>query len=720
MSDNIKYTDKIFLEKFCESFNHLQGEKIILYGIGFYTKLLLENLGDKFNFVGIVDKEKFGQVIYGREIIAIEDAVKLAENLIIVSNLSVAELIFKRIENQTVINNITVWFLNGEKPEIYDEKICKNPYWNFTQEQLLDKIKGSDIVSFDLFDTLIFRKTLTPEKIFKEVEEYIFSLTGKILDFVKLRTEIMRSCNAITRFFDIDMIYSQLKDELSFDEETLEKIKQIEIECEIENALPRKYAIELMKVAKQEYGKEVIITSDMYLHTNQLEKILEKCGIAKGVHYDKLYISCEVKQVKYNSTMFKYLEELYCGKKILHIGDNFEVDCKKAESTSIKAFWLLSPTELFRQTKADSLLPEKDTPSANYQKAVLFQRLFDNPFEICHQKGKILIDNMYDFGYLFVAPVVAHYVLWLLNQCTQKDIKTLLFVARDGYILKQAFDIIAKKSSKEIKSVYFLSSRRCSSVASIENEKDIAVITEIMSSISKISFSDFLNKAFAVKCSENDTYKDKFLYEIDKKELFEHIISNYANLILENSEKERNAYRKYIKSLQLDFNSPIAFVNLIGRGVTQKFIEKIIKKEMFGFYLATEPDINCTYENTDSIFSAFGYNESLHTTKLNTVGNCLFLETLFTAPYGSIIKFDENAKPVYNNDKSSKIDNILLCHKGISDYINQLPDDFCSDREFADKLFGLAFKENFILSQEVKDTFKFSDYYDDSKEKSLF
>ena len=184
---------------------------------------------------------------------------------------------------------------------------------NKTVEELICE---NDVVSFDIFDTLLKRPYINPYHLLKHVEKY----TGKV-GFYDARIKAERIARKKLNFEDItlDEIYS-------FIEEEYKNLINIELELE-ENLLSQnEIAYEIYKNAIRE-NKKIAIISDTYFPREFILKVLNKNGYEK---IDYLYLSCEKRKTKASGSMFKiFLEEtgLDCS-KILHIGDNLISDIK--------------------------------------------------------------------------------------------------------------------------------------------------------------------------------------------------------------------------------------------------------------------------------------------------------------------------------------------------------------------------------------------------------
>ncbi|WP_458458419.1 glycosyltransferase, partial [Pseudobutyrivibrio sp.] len=232
--------------------------------------------------------------------------------------------ISKNIYRLKNIGNYQSWF--------YDEfdKYYQYPDWGSREPE--DKT-----YSFDIFDTLITRSVAEPVGIFSIMQsmlqnnfEFADIPAHVKSNFVVLRTgaeNMARTVYCINGTEDktLNQIYEMLGKTGELDEEQLKRIKQLEIDTEIENSIPIKKNIELVKQLVSG-KKRVCLISDMYLSDSVIRQMLIKADpIFEGI---KIYVSSECKKVKGSLGLFKYVQnkEKVSFKNWEHIGDNIHAD----------------------------------------------------------------------------------------------------------------------------------------------------------------------------------------------------------------------------------------------------------------------------------------------------------------------------------------------------------------------------------------------------------
>lgn len=183
----------------------------------------------------------------------------------------------------------------------------------------IDIYEDIQILSFDIYDTLVFRKTKQVDEVFEIVQKRYIESYGKRIDFYKRRKhaeELARKKKG-RKEVSYDEIYEELPD-LSVEEKNV--LKEIELQTEYEVSAPNTEMVAFFNEAKRKNFR-LVITSDMYLPQETIIKILKKCGISG---YSDLFLSSYIGVRKRTGDMYKYISNRYNLplKYIFHIGDN--------------------------------------------------------------------------------------------------------------------------------------------------------------------------------------------------------------------------------------------------------------------------------------------------------------------------------------------------------------------------------------------------------------
>ena len=213
---------------------------------------------------------------------------------------------------------------------------------NVHVEYSLDGIKrlidGHDVISFDIFDTLVMRTVYFNHDVFQLVGN---KYKKQVPNFFSVRREAERELSK-TRYPYIEEIYDYIAEKCGIDDCLKAEIMNCEIQTEREVIIPRKDVVDIFNYCKQS-GKKVYIVSDMYMHQKDLEDIINNIGI---VGYDKIFVSSEYDTSK-PQRLFEVYKKEVVAKSYLHIGDSYACDIEPSAKLNIDSFRLLMSSEIY-------------------------------------------------------------------------------------------------------------------------------------------------------------------------------------------------------------------------------------------------------------------------------------------------------------------------------------------------------------------------------------
>lgn len=343
--------------------------------------------------------------------------------------------------------------------DYFFESVCTP--WNDGLENMKSQIRNAkEYVSFDVFDTLISRPFYDPTDIFYLMNEEFSLLTNSCVSFEKIRKEgesLARSFYGNKFGYEdisIDEIYDFLSEQYQIHKEITDRMKELERDLELKFCTARHAGRELFEYAKA-IGKKVILISDMYLDSEIITKILAKNGIAG---YEKLYLSCERRKLKYNGGLFKTaLDDLKIESgDVIHIGDTWRSDIEGSACVGIPHIFFPKAREIFENKIQGSVTNHcsdigmlvcgdyrsKDSILRNlgYRTilGVIINKYFDNPYRTFHAESDFNIDP-YFIGYYPVGMHMLGISKWLHTTMTECGYDQLVFLARDGYLPMKAY-----------------------------------------------------------------------------------------------------------------------------------------------------------------------------------------------------------------------------------------------------------------------------------------
>lgn len=204
------------------------------------------------------------------------------------------------------------------------------------EKWILKKMIKYEIVSFDVYDTLIHRIYKEPCDVFREVERKLKYLQCMEEGFYekRCRAEQMARTNTEKEEITLDDIYQ-------FYETCLDKelLKKLEIETELECIYADKRLKNIFKILKN-LNKKILIISDMYLPIEVMEAILKKAGY---IGYETIYLSSEILLTKKTGHLFRFALNEMNGQQFIHIGDRFNTDYRNAKKNGLESIWYVEP-----------------------------------------------------------------------------------------------------------------------------------------------------------------------------------------------------------------------------------------------------------------------------------------------------------------------------------------------------------------------------------------
>ena len=355
----------------------------------------------------------------------------------------------------------------------------------------------TDYVSFDIFDTAIVRPFIEPADLLSLLNKRfgeIFDLSSYV-DFSQIRiaAEQRRRKAGFCEEITLEEIYGQISEDCMFDEKSLMALMEEEIELEKRFCSAREMGKELYALAR-DCGKKIVFCSDMYLPKSAVEEILEKNGYGK---YEKLYLSSELRLTKSSKNLYRHMiEDLKLEKhaSLLHIGDNDQSDVAGAREIRLRAAQMSKTADMFKNSNpgaysgdhfnciVNSNLNGNITDLCHSMRgfggfrsmlALVANKIYDNPY-LTYNKNTDFNANPYFIGYYLLGAYSFGILSWLADELAGKGIGTLHFAARDGYLLKKAYDIYsaAHREKKLPKSNYLHISRKSCVLLDMAGKED--------------------------------------------------------------------------------------------------------------------------------------------------------------------------------------------------------------------------------------------------------
>lgn len=517
-------------------------------------------------------------------------------------------------------------------------------------KKMVTEIMKYDVVSFDVFDTLILRN----------VEKYfdIFRITGtkiKMAGFSEIRekAEYNLSLEGTYTIFDI---YRELSKRYGIGLEGIDREIDVELACCQANP----YIMQIYQTAIGA-GKIVIATSDMYLPKEYINKILQNCGYER---FDDIIVSCDKNAEKRNGELFRWLRtEKYAHKKIIHIGDNYKADVYQARNAGIKAIQYVSVHEQGKKYRFKE--NGKTALGISIANAIINNEIHNG---ISHM-------GLYEqYGFIYGGSLVTGYCHFINHTAREKGMDKLLFLARDAHVIHNVYNMYYN----EFENDYVYVSRRAAAqlafgkyphyfieqvlnLRMMEKEKKLKIEQVLEESGLQCLVKRLVEKGL----SKNDIFKEKH------KKNIEELIYQYRMDILETFEIVRKGAFSYWKKIIGNAHN-IALVDIGWQGSTMVCLDYFLNDVCkFDVNLQTiqlgtvRTKWNENYLDEDKISSycfSSDFNKKINNLFSYNAERKRMVEMLFSAPHPTLMGYtaNENGKEILVFAEGAKENMVMI------------------------------------------------------------
>lgn len=517
-------------------------------------------------------------------------------------------------------------------------------------ENIKNIISKKEIVSFDIYDTLIYRLVPSPKDVFKITEDIWQNKSNKDLDFSSKRIEAAKIAAKKSKNDEVllDDIYAEIK---GISKNELNEIKGIEIE--VEKCIVRKrYDVKEIYDYCCKIGKKIIIISDMYLPAEVIEEILSNNGYC---NHDNIYISGTVGLSKSTGNIFDFVKDMenLSYDKWVHIGDNWKTDYFRPLQKGITPIHINKPPIGCKN---------------GYIKNIF---------------SKAEMKDFYSIGYVLYGAINYGFIRWLHEKIEEIKCDKILFLSRDGYYIKKAYDLVYGKED----SLYFLVSRRSLCVSWVTPETTLEDLYNVVFSVYPKDFSvDYCISHLNLTAYKNEILKriencgwsststikrDEILNGKKYVKLFEEM---FPYILLE-ADSSKRSFEKYLKDNGIDNHTKLAIVDLGWRGSIQYMLEKTLRTNLYGLYLGIDREMFGLKYCQGYIANTF---EEIN--GIQWYG--ALLEIVFSAPHGSVKRYsNRKGKDVvemdeYEYDETPCDKYVNQIRKGMIDAVLMYKNDF--------------------------------------------
>ena len=529
-------------------------------------------------------------------------------------------------------------------------------------KKLAEELLKYDVISFDVFDTCVFRPFAKPTDIF-----YLLEAQNGVINFSELRqkAEAVARQKTSKPNFEIDIydIYEEISRSCFLQKEYAEK--EISLEKEICYANP--YILEVFNLLKKK-KKTIVVTSDMYLPSKVIKAILEKNGF---IGIDKIFVSCEQGYNKASGVLFEIVKKEYPNARTFaHIGDNEESDIKGAQKAGVDGYYYENCNEFGNKFRPATLI----SPVSQMYKGVVNNYLYNG---MCQDSARE------SFSFLYAGPIVVGYCEYINEFMKNHNLDKILFMARDMNIFYKMYNKFYKKYDNE----YVITSRFALQECLYKDFTEEVLfhtinvranrgytIEQTLKEVGLEFLLSFLSKA---------NLNPKTFLSFTNLEKVKDLIKDNIDLVVERFEVNEQAAIEYFKD-KIGKAKKLCIVDLGWRGSIIAYLKYLLVDkwklcdEVKGVLFGSTINTASTPLLSRGIVDTFAYN---HIKNRDFIRNnnwgleyitMIALESVFTSTENSLIEYRKNKNNeveflTYEDNSNKAI--IKEFHKGIEKFV---------------------------------------------------
>ena len=519
-----------------------------------------------------------------------------------------------------------------------------------------------ELVSFDIFDTLLHRLVLAPVDVFELVRLRAFEDPRSLLNHQSLdnfvETRMLAEAKARTLRvtehggegeITFDEIYDRWLQETGAARDLADWLKTLELDCEA-RVLHASVEGKALYDAARDAGCAILFASDMYLSANFLRNTLVNEGFDGAEDYP-LYVSGEARLSKHSGSLYGYIagaEGQKTGMHWLHVGDDPYSDVVKAREAGLATHHATWAT-----------INNVPTVRPNAHGCGNFVQSLMKSLKESHACTRLPKDSLMRIGYRVWGPMLFGFSCWLISQFRSADIQHTVFIARDGWLMLKLLQICLEKLPATVMtSSYFYMSRKTgfkTGVRDWHSDRTWYYAAGKNRTTAKRIFS-----AAGIDADDHrDVLENHGISNIDSV-LSEHLKSCavqalntvYMEVLRLNANNRKRFSRFYDEAVA--GNSRIALVDIgwvgnIQRCFLHSLSDRAASSNVYGYYLGLHSDHMRLNAELGMIMkgwlNCFDKHEEMTQALLS--GGVELLEFILTAPHGSTIDLAKKESGIF-------------------------------------------------------------------------
>ena len=549
----------------------------------------------------------------------------------------------------------------GQDNRVDDAKLAEleEAFWAYSSkesmEQMVDRALEYEIRdlplktlhTFDVFDTVIHRRGVTPASVFLYVKNRMeTSDLGFPRYLVDRFPEVRQQAESAERDrrrrnpqlvrdavleITFEEIYERIADVFDLTPEQTAALAEWEVEGELASCFADTEMVARIREIL-DGGDPVVLISDMYLPREVVTNLLKTAD--PFLAELPLYLSSDNREQKATKSLYLklYREIGYDFAEWVHHGDAPWGDVKQARALGITVD-IVPRTKLGRfETDVVEDIPTFDG------------HLYAGMLRSFRMEGPHRSAENYAFNH--VGSYLVPYVDWVVRDAVRRGYRTLYFVSRDGYHLKRVADALIEERGLDLKTRYIYGSRTAWRIASQVDRLDEDLFEPHGDFLNARTVDALLTNArlgraeFAAMFPEFATLTDA---ELDDAQTRTAVVAAFEGSdefrahLLRAAAEERALVARYFRQ-EMNLDEPFAVVEYWGRGYTQTCMTRILAEA------AGRPIDNPVYY-ARAVLPTEGH--SIRHRFTTATHSMLFVEAIFAnLPHGTVLGYEDRGDRV--------------------------------------------------------------------------
>lgn len=540
-------------------------------------------------------------------------------------------------------------------------------------KELARQLSKYDVISFDVFDTLILRPFSKPTDLFF----YAGAELG-YLDFERIRIEIEQLSRkkkikkSGTKEVTFEEIWHEMEQETGI---PMEKGMSVEWECEQKYCFANPYMLEVVRELER-LNRTFIVISDMYFGESYIRKLLNQNGIN---NFTDCFVSCDHGKSKGEGSLYDLVKKRFGEeKKYVHIGDNEYSDFRQARNKGITSIIYHNVNDAGMKYRVEDM-------------SVITGSVYRGLINSYLHNGLKEYSMEYEYGFVYGGLFVMGYCRWIHEFAENNSVDKILFLARDGDILEKVYHILFPKRDSEKKTEYVYWSRLAATKMAagyfkydyfrrfLYHKVNQGYTMENIFHSMELDdmLEDFLENSTEKRYSKKSELDEKTADEIKAylKRNWETVLGHYK--------EQLDAGRKYYQEVLSGCQRAVAVdVGWAGSGaVTLNYVVNEIwglECEVIGLVAGTNSVYNQEPDTSESLLQSGALHSYMYSQKHNrdlwkmhnpNQGDNIIVELLLASEKQSFRRFSSEQSGFVFCDKKNEI-NASEVQRGIIDFVN--------------------------------------------------